>query len=102
MLDKLKYSEEEEGLIPWQHRILFENDDDTRLTETPSNMIIPLTRLEIWAAAADPDRTEPLSEFFIKRYNARMISRDRKGRIEAVEIIHGISKLEEERDGLSL
>jgi hypothetical protein len=57
------------------------------ITETPNSMIIPLVRMEILNAASDPDRTESLITVFTRAYDRRMISRERKGRIEAVEIM---------------
>lgn len=68
--------------------------DITKLTETPARMVLPLVRAEIIDAAYDVRRMasgESLLSVFVKAFDRRMISKDRKGRLEAVELIRGIN-----------
>ena len=69
--------------------------DLTKLTETPPRMILPLVRARIIDAAYDEDRIEKgesLLSIFVEEFDKRMISKDRKGRLEAVELIRGLNK----------
>ena len=74
---------EAEGVKPAAVRELFNVDDDLTLkTETPPRMILPLVRMKILEAAADPERVESLIAVFVREYDKRMISYNRKGRLE--------------------
>ena len=69
--------------------------DLTKLTETPPRMILPLVRARIIDAAYDEERIEKgqsLLSIFVEEFDKRMISKDRKGRLEAVELIRGLNK----------
>jgi len=74
---------------PAAFKILFEENgsDLVRITETPTRMIIPLVRMVLINEATKPRRTESLISTFIRTLDERMISRDRKGRIEAVQLM---------------
>ncbi|KKN75322.1 hypothetical protein LCGC14_0381740 [marine sediment metagenome] len=69
--------------------------DLTKMTETPPRMILPLVRAKIIDAAYDEERIargESLLSIFVTEFDKRMISKDRKGRLEAVELIRGLHK----------
>jgi hypothetical protein len=61
-------------------------------------MIIPLVRARVIDAAHDEERTDSLLEVFVKEFDRRMISKDRKGRLEAVELIKGLHDAETDDD----
>ncbi len=94
----------EEDETPAGIRTLFPDEnarrstDLAKITETPARMIVPLVRAEIIVAAQDEKRTKPLLQMFVEKFDRRMISKDRKGRIEAVEMIKGLSAAEEDED----
>ncbi len=86
---------EEESIKPAAVRELFNVDDDLTLkTETPPRMIIPLVRMKILTAAADVDRKESLVEVFIREYDRRMISFNRKGRLELLGALQALADSE--------
>ncbi len=86
---------EEESIKPAAVRELFNVDDDLTLkTETPPRMILPLVRMKILEAAADVDRKESLVEVFIKEYDRRMISYNRKGRLELLGALQALAETE--------
>lgn len=90
---------DEEDNKPIAYKILFEETDDlTKITETPNRMIIPMVRMSLIAAAAKEDRQLSLIEIFQKTFDARMISRERKGRIEAVEIMQALNRSENDSE----
>jgi len=87
------YNAEEEDGRPIAYKTLFDEDrDKTMITETPSSMIIPMVRMGIIVAATIEDRKDTLIEVFQKTFDARMISKDRKGRIEAVELMQALNR----------
>lgn len=62
----------------------------SRITETPREMILPMAFLKVLLRAQDPDRdplTEPLGQVLLDEIDERMVSLDRKGRLEAVDIL---------------
>lgn len=86
---------EEDGIKPAAVRELFTIGDDLTLkTETPPRMILPLVRMKILEAAADPDRTESLVEVFIREYDKRMVSYNRKGRLELLGALQALAEAE--------
>lgn len=89
---------EDDGL-PEGFKVLFDESGDlTKMTETPPRMIIPLVRARVIDAAHDEERTDSLLEVFVKEFDRRMISKDRKGRLEAVELIKGLHDAETDDD----
>jgi len=86
---------QEEGVKPAAVRELFNVDDDLTLkTETPPRMILPLVRMRILEAAANPDRTKSLVQVFIEEYDRRMISFNRKGRLELLGALQALAESE--------
>lgn len=86
---------EEESVKPAAVRELFNTKDDLTLkTETPPKMILPLVRMKIIEAAADPDRKESLVEVFIREYDKRMVSFNRKGRLELLGALQALAESE--------
>lgn len=92
----------DEGSAPAGFKQLFNprfDDDLAKLTETPAKMVLPLVRARIVDAAYDEERIlkgESLMSVFIREFDKRMISKDRKGRLEAVELIRGLSRSDAE------
>lgn len=90
---------EEEGVRPAAVRELFNvNGDLTLKTETPPRMIIPLVRMRVLEAARDPNRTKSLVEVFIEEYDKRMISMNRKGRLELLGALQALAEAEGAED----
>ena len=86
---------QEEGVKPAAVRELFNVDDDLTLkTETPPRMVLPLVRMRILEAAADPNRTKSLVQVFIEEYDRRMISFNRKGRLELLGALQALAESE--------
>jgi len=89
-------NDEDEDNKPVAYKILFdENADLTKITETPNRMIIPMVRMSVITQAIDPTRQLSLIQVFQNSFDARMISRERKGRIEAVEIMQAQNRSDE-------
>ena len=89
---------EEEDNKPVAYKTLFPDTGQERLvkiTETPNRMIIPMVRMSVITQAISPDRKLSLIEVFQNSFDERMISRERKGRIEAVEIMQAQNRSEE-------
>lgn len=94
LIDILTKSQEE-GVRPAAVRELFNVDGDLTLkTETPPRMIIPLVRMKILEAASDPDRTKSLIQVFVEEYDKRMISYQRKGRLELLGALQALAEAE--------
>jgi len=87
--------EESESARPAAVRELFNVEDDLTLkTETPPRMILPLVRMKILEAAADTDREKSLVQIFIEEYDRRMISYNRKGRLELLGALQALTDIE--------
>lgn len=83
---------EDEDPRPIVYRILFDESEDlTKITETPNHMIVPMVRLTVLQAACNPTRKMSLIEVFQRAFDARMISRERQGRVEAVELMRAMN-----------
>ena len=94
LLEILRGSQEE-SIKPAAVRELFNTKDDLTLkTETPPRMVLPLVRMKILEAAADPDRTKSLVGVFIEEYDKRMISYKRKGRLELLGALQALAESE--------
>ena len=78
---------------PAAFKILFEKDgaDLVKITETPTRMILPMVRMVLINEAMRSGRTKSLITIFSEALDARMISRDRKGRLEAVQLMQARS-----------
>jgi len=86
---------QDDGVKPAAVKELFNTKDDLTLkTETQPRMILPLVRMRILEAASDPDRKESLIEVFVKEYDKRMISLNRKGRLELLGALQALSESE--------
>lgn len=93
-------NEKEEPFKPAAVRELFDTTGDLTLkTETPSRMILPLVRLELIQEAANPKRTMPLLEVFRRAFDRRMISKERKGRLELLAAMQAAAADEGEEEG---
>jgi hypothetical protein len=83
---------------PIAFKILFPDNDDeksdlTKITETPPRMILPLVRMKLLVEAIREDNDEiSLVNVFVNEFDDRMISKDRKGRLEAVKILQETSR----------
>ena len=85
----------EDSVRPAAVRELFDSEKDLTLkTETPPRMILPLVRMKILEAASDPDRTKSLIEVFVEEYDRRMISLNRKGRLELLGALQALAESE--------
>lgn len=86
---------EEEGVKPAAVRELFDSEKDLTLkTETPPKMIMTLVRMKIIKAASDPDREKSLIEVFVEEYDKRMVSYNRKGRLELLGALQALAETE--------
>ena len=86
---------QDEGIKPAAVRELFNTKDDLTLkTETPPRMILPLVRMKILEAASDPDREKSLIQVFVEEYDRRMISYQRKGRLELLGALQSLAEAE--------
>ncbi len=77
---------------PAGYKVLFDSDPEelVKITETPTRMILPMVRMALIDEASknsDKRSKESLISVFMRNFDARMISRDRKGRIEAVQLL---------------
>jgi len=88
----------EERSRPTAVRELYElSDEDLVLkTETPSRMILPMVRLAVIDAAADPKRKKSLLQVFREAFDRRMISKERKGRLELLAAVQAVIAGEDE------
>ena len=88
-------SSQDDGVRPAAVRELFNTKDDLTLkTETPPRMILPLVRMKILEAASDPDREKSLIQVFVEEYDRRMISFQRKGRLELLGALQSLAEAE--------
>ena len=79
----------DEDMQPAAFKVLFEKNgaDLVKITETPTRMILPMVRMALINSATEARRTKSLITIFCEALDARMISRDRKGRLEAVQLM---------------
>ena len=86
---------QDDGVRPAAVRELFNTKDDLTLkTETPPRMILPLVRMKILEAASDPDRKKSLIQVFVEEYDKRMVSYNRKGRLELLGALQALAEAE--------
>ena len=99
MVSKLpeQFYNQEEDAKPIAFKILFDNASDlAKITETPSRMVLHMVRMALIDAATDEKRKESLISIFIRSFDTRMISRERKGRMEAVQLMQARQRAIEE------
>lgn len=72
-------------------KLLYETDDFSLITELHAQMILPLVGMEIYEAALDPKRTEPLITVWKRSYFKAMISYERKGRLEYLGALQALA-----------
>ena len=94
-LIELLSKSQDDGVRPAAVRELFNVKDDLTLkTETPPRMILPLVRMKILEAASDPDRKKSLIQVFVEEYDKRMVSYNRKGRLELLGALQALAEAE--------
>ena len=94
-LIELLSKSQDDGVRPAAVRELFNVKDDLTLkTETPPRMILPLVRMKILEAASDPDRKKSLIQVFVEEYDKRMVSVNRKGRLELLGALQALAEAE--------
>lgn len=80
---------------------LFDEESDLTLkTETPSKMILHMVRLELIRSAINPKRKKPLLQVFREEFDKRMISKERKGRLELLAAMSAAAADEREEEGM--
>ena len=81
--------DEGEDPRPGPYKVLFDSDANelVKITGTPTRMILPMVRMALIDEATNKSRKESLISIFMRNFDSRMISRDRKGRIEAVQLL---------------
>lgn len=90
---------EEQPFRPAAVRELFDTSIDLTLkTETPSRMVLPMVRLAVIQAAADPKRKKSLLQVFREEFDKRMISKERKGRLELLAAMQAAAAGEDEEE----
>lgn len=72
-------------------KLLYETDDFSLITELHAQIILPLVGMEIYEAALDPKRTEPLITVWKRSYFKAMISYERKGRLEYLGALQALA-----------
>ena len=104
LLAILRREKEEELRNPAVKELGFTSRDGdmTMRTETPPRMILTLVRMKILEAARNPDRKESLVSIFIKEYDQRMVSLNRKGRLELLGALQALSESDEYRREISV
>ena len=89
---------------PAPYKVLFDSDPSelVKITETPSRMILPMVRMALIDEATNSKRKESLISIFMRNFDSRMISRDRKGRIEAVQLLQNRRMEDDGNDDIPL
>ena len=90
---------------PAPYKVLFDSDPEEliKITETPTRMILPMVRMALINEASNNTKSkESLISVFMRNFDARMISRDRKGRIEAVQLLQNRRMDDEGSDDIPL
>ena len=89
---------------PAPYKVLFDSDENelVKITETPTRMILPMVRMALINEATNKKRKESLISIFMRNFVSRMISRDRKGRIEAVQLLQNRRMDDEGADDIPL
>jgi len=84
-----------EATRPAAVRELFNMQDDLTLkTETPPRMVMPLVLMRLVAEASKPNREKHLLEVFIEEFDRRMVSYNRKGRLELLGALQSLMETE--------
>ena len=101
ILAVLRRDQEEEQRNPAVKELgygLNSEGDMSMKSETPPRMVHTLVRMKVLEAARDPDRTESLISVFIREYDKRMVSLNRKGRLELLGALQAMAEGDRERD----
>lgn len=101
LLAVLRREQEDEQRSPAVKELgfgLVSDNDMTLRSETPPRMIQTLVRMKVLEAARDPERTESLVAIFIREYDRRMVSLNRKGRLELLGALQAMAESDRERD----
>lgn len=104
LIDILRRDREQDQRSPAVRELGFDNADGdmTLRTETPPRMIMTLVRMKVLEAARDPDRSESLVSVFVKEFDRRMVSLNRKGRLELLGALQAIAESEIERSSIPI
>jgi len=104
LLAILKKQQDDDNRSPAVKELGFDNSDGdmTLRTETPPRMIMTLVRMKVLEAARDPDRKESLVSVFIKEFDRRMVSLNRKGRLELLGALQAIAESDIERSSIPI
>lgn len=95
MMSFLQKYEQSRAPKPLVLEQMYDPDDARKkalVTETPPRLIPTIIRLRMCQAALDPDRTKPLVDVFIEELDTRMISYQRKGRLELLGALQALSE----------
>ena len=101
ILAVLRRDQEEEQGSPAVKELgygLTSDGDMSMKSETPPRMVHTLVRMKVLEAARDPDRTESLVAVFVREYDRRMVSLNRKGRLELLGALQAMAESDRERD----
>ena len=104
LLDILRRGQDEEQRNPAVKELGFgpaADGDMTLRSETPPRMVQTLVRMEVLEAARDPERIAQgvsLVRVFIRAYDKRMVSLNRKGRLELLGALQAMAESDRERD----
>lgn len=82
---------ESQDTRPDVSKLLYETDDFSLITELHAQMILPLVGMDVYEAAMDPKRTEPLITVWKRSYYKHMISFERKGRLEYLGALNALA-----------
>jgi len=101
LVDLLRRDQEEEQRSPAVKELGFgpaQSGDMTLRTETPPRMVNTLVRMKVLEEARNPNRTESLVSIFIKEYDKRMVSLNRKGRLELLGALQAMADGDRDRE----
>ena len=72
-------------------KLLYDTEDFGLITELHGQMILPMVGLEVYEAALDLRRKEPLISVWKRSYQKAMISYERKGRLEYLGALQALA-----------
>lgn len=104
LLNALRSNQEEDQRNPAVRELGYDlatSEDMTLKSETPPRMVLNLVRMEVLEAARDPERIargESLMRVFIRAYDRRMVSLNRKGRLELLGALQAMAESDHERN----
>ncbi len=71
--------------------LLYDAEDKSQISELHAQMILPMVGLDVYEAAMDPGRKEPLIAVWKRAYLKYMISFERKGRLEYLGALQALA-----------